>query len=374
VHTIRTADGKTESIRIVDVDVHLHEQPKLMAPYCDMPWRKSLELMEEEPGRYNDIPGFSTGPRLDPPFPGGMAARKVFTASQMRAELDAIGVDIGILFPDHLLTLALLPNRDYAAAVARAYNAWLIDCWLRDNNGLKGALVAAPQDPVDAAKQIERYARERNIVCVYLPCAGVHPLYGDRWYDPMYQAAESAGIPVVLHSVAVVHPVFPFNLHDFDTAIARHTIAHPFSMIANMVSIITTGVPARFPRLKFAFEEAGISWVPFVMWRLDKEYTEQRRQIPALKDRPSSYIRRFHFATQPIEEPDDPRDLVALMRTFGGEDNVMFASDWPHHDFDHPSKVLQLPLPPESKKKIMGENAARFFGIDSSDPTSRHAQ
>ena len=363
MYTIKSADGQSESIRIVDVDVHIHEQPKLMAPYCDMPWRKSLELMQEEPGRYNDIPGFSTGPRLDPPFPGGAAARKVFTATQMRAELDALDIDIAVLFPDHLLTLALLPNRDYAAAVARAYNAWLLDGWLRENNGLKGALVVAPQDPLDAARQIERYAREPNVVCVYLPCAGVHPLYGDSWYDPLYHAAEQAGLPVVLHSVAVVHPVFPFNLHEFDTAIARHTLAHPLSMIANMVSMITTGVPERFPQLRVAFAEAGIAWVPFVMWRLDKEYTEQRRQVPALQERPSTHIRRFHFATQPIEEPEDSHELVSLLRTFGGEDNVMFASDWPHHDFDHPRKVLQLPLPPESKKKIMGDNAARFFKI-----------
>jgi predicted TIM-barrel fold metal-dependent hydrolase len=365
MHTIRTETGKTESIRIVDVDVHLHEQPKLMAKYCDMPWRKSLEIMEEEPGRYNDIPGFSTGPRLDPPFPGGAAARKVFTAQQMREELDAIGVDTGILFPDLLLGHAMLPNKEYASAVARAYNAWLFDCWLRENIGLRGALLAASQDPVDAARQIEKYGKERNIVCVYLPCAGVHPLYGDSWYDPMYAAAEAAGLPVVLHSVGVVHPVFPFNLHEFDSAIARHTLVHPFSMIANMVSMITTGVPVRFPRLRIAFEEAGVSWVPFIMWRLDKEYSEQRRSIPYLEDRPSTYIRKFHFATQPVEEPENSGDLVALMRTFGGEDNVMFASDWPHHDFDHPSKVLQLPLPPESKKKIMGENAARFFALDS---------
>ena len=155
--TIKGDDGQTESIRIVDVDVHLHEQPKLMAQYCDLPWRKSLELMEEEVGRYNDIPGLSTSPRLDPPFPGGAAARKVFTATQMRDELDALGVDIGIIFPDHLLTLALLPNRDYAVAVARAYNAWLLNEWLCDNHNLKGALVAASQDPADAARQIEQY-------------------------------------------------------------------------------------------------------------------------------------------------------------------------------------------------------------------------
>jgi hypothetical protein len=53
--TVKTPDGGSERITIVDVDVHIHERPKELAPYCDMPWRRSLEMMEEEPGRYNDI-------------------------------------------------------------------------------------------------------------------------------------------------------------------------------------------------------------------------------------------------------------------------------------------------------------------------------
>ncbi len=31
-----------------------------------------------------------------------------------------------------------------------------------------------------------------------------------------------------------------------------------------------TGVPVRHPNLKIIFTEAGISWVPHMMWRLDR--------------------------------------------------------------------------------------------------------
>jgi predicted TIM-barrel fold metal-dependent hydrolase len=71
----------------------------------------------------------------------------------------------------------------------------------------------------------------------------------------------------------------------------------------------------------------------------------------------------MYFATQPVEEPDNPQDLVTMMSLFGGEDHVLFASDWPHHDFDHPRAVFDLPLSNEAKRKIMGENALRLFGI-----------
>jgi uncharacterized protein len=171
-------------------------------------------------------------------------------------------------------------------------------------------------------------------------------------------------LPVLLHSVTVIHPVFPWQIQGFDTEMARHTIAHPFAVMANLVSMITTGVPVRFPDLQIAFIEAGVSWVPFIMNRLDKEYIERRREVPFLEQRPSHYIRKFYFGTQPVEEPENPEDLVTLIKLYGGEETTMFASDWPHHDFDHPRKVFQLPMSAEGRRKIMGENAMRFFKID----------
>jgi hypothetical protein len=41
----------------------------------------------------------------------------------------------------------------------------------------------------------------------------------------------------------------------------------------------------RFPRLRIGVTEAGISWMPFVCNRLDKEYLERRREVPFLTER-----------------------------------------------------------------------------------------
>ena len=358
---------KLEDILIVDADVHLHESPGEMANYIDMPWRKSLEVIENIPERYLDLPGFSPGlsSGYTAPFPSGRVYnRMVHSAAQMRDELSELFIDIAVLFPDHLLKMAVLPQADYAAALARAYNAWLIDKWCSQEKGILGCLVAAPQDPENAAKEIERYAKEPGIVGVYLPTAGVDPLWGHRSYDPIYAAAQDADLPVLLHTVTLVHPVFPCQLHQFDTDLARHTLSHPFSMMANLVSIVTTGVPVRFPKLRIAFTEAGVSWVPFIMNRLDKEYIERRREVPFLENRPSHYIKKFYFATQPVEEPENLEDLVILTKLYGGEETTMFASDWPHHDFDHPRKVYQIPFSSEVRRKVFGENALRFFKID----------
>ncbi len=364
--TVTGRRDRLEDILVVDCDVHVHESPGELAPYCDMPWRKALENVADVEEYYLDIPGFSPGMTwYEARFPSGHEGRRmVHTAGQMREELDGIQVDIGVLFPDHLLKIAMITQADYAAALARAYNAWLLEKWCSQEKGLLGCVIACPQDPESAAEEIRRYAKEPGMVGVYLPCAGLDPLWGHRRYDPIYEAAQETDLPVLLHSVTVVHPVFPFNLHVFETEFGRHICGHTFSIMANLVHMISAGVPVRYPDLRVALTEVGISWVPFLMNRMDKEYLERRREIPILQERPSHYMKRFYYATQPVEEPENLRDLVTLMELYDGEDRTIFASDWPHHDFDHPSKVHQIPFTNEVRRKVFGENALRLFKID----------
>ncbi|MGH2533428.1 MAG: amidohydrolase family protein [Thermomicrobiales bacterium] len=346
---------------IVDADVHVNDRPAALAPYCDMPWRMSLEALATTPARYLDIPGYAPSMKLDPPIPGGHPYRSVSSAAEMRDGLSALGIDVGILFPDHLLLFAPIPNIEYATALSHAYNRWLMEEWMNREAGLYGVLLACPQNPEDSAREIERYGSEGKIVGVYLPTAGVNPLWGHRKYDSIFAAAEAADLPVILHSVTIVSPAFPCQLDQFENHFGRQVLSHSFAMMANLVSIMHSGVPARFPRLKVVFTEAGIAWVPYMMWRMDTYHREYRRMVPVLERRPSEYMReRMWFATQPVEEPDDPTHLVDTIRHIG-EDRILFASDWPHHDFDHPRAIQRLPMAPETKRKILGENALALF-------------
>lgn len=362
--SVQTNHVATDGMVVVDCDVHVNDLPQYLAPYCEMPWRKSLEILSETPQRYLDIPGYSPNFRQSPPLPGGHPLMSVDSPKAMRDELDALGVDYGILLPDHLLLFATLPNIDYATCLSHAYNRWLVAEWLREGNGLYGAIMACPQNPEDSAKEIERYAGTSGMVAVYLPTAGVDPLWGHRRYDCILAAAEAADLPVILHSVTVTSPAFPTQLNQFENHFGRQVIGHTFAMMANLASLMHTGVPARYPKLNIVFTEAGVGWVPGMMWRMDRYHQEFRRQVPFLEERPSDYMKRqMWFATQPVEEPVNPKYLVETMEHYGGADRTLFASDWPHHDFDHPRCLARLPLTQEQRRKIMGENALTLFKL-----------
>lgn len=372
VTTGETAGRRRETLAelfVVDADVHIHEDPSGLGEYADPPWNVGLREIAKVPERYLDLPGISPRAEYRVPFPGGSNRRQIVTSSsELRAGLDELHVDQAVLFPDHLLSLAMVRDPSFAAALARAYNQWLYERWLTEERSLRGALVVAPQDPQAGANDIRRHAARREFVCVYLPASGLKILYGHELYDPVYQAASDAGLPIVIHSVEAVYPAFPFQLEQFRTSLAVHALAHPLSMVANLVSMLETGVPVRFPDLRIGFMEAGTAWIPFIANRLDKEYVERRREVPLLQERPSRTMRRFYYGTQPIEEPERRGDVVALFELFDGENQAMFASDWPHHDFDHPQHVFGLPFSPEARRKIMGLNAARFFGLDVPPP------
>ena len=104
--------------------------------------------------------------------------------------------------------------------------------------------------------------------------------------------------------------------------------------------MIIEGLFEQFPDLKVVLIEAGFGWLPALGWRLDSTGSGWR-EVPHLKRAPSEYIREhFWVSTQPMEEPEHPDHLIDAMRWIGC-DRILFASDYPHWDFDDP--VLALP-------------------------------
>ena len=77
----------------------------------------------------------------------------------MRSELDALHVNEAVLFPDHLLSLAMVRDPAFAVALAHAYNDWIARAVAaRDEPTLHGALVIPPQNPAAGAAEIRRHA------------------------------------------------------------------------------------------------------------------------------------------------------------------------------------------------------------------------
>ena len=92
------------------------------------------------------------------------------------------------------------------------------------------------------------------------------------------------------------------------------------------------------------------------MWR------RLRDETPDLRLLPSEYVRRqVWFTTQPMEEPQ-PREHVLDTIEWIGWDRLLFASDYPHWDFDDPSQALPLPIDDAQRRQVFFANAHALYG------------
>ena len=100
------------------------------------------------------------------------------------------------------------------------------------------------------------------------------------------------------------------------------------------------------------------------MQRLDHTYMMRSSEAPLLKRKPSEYMREMYYTCQPLET-DHPKALALTFEMTAAETQLLYASDWPHWDFDPPSVIWDLPFLDEAaKRNILGLNAARVFDLD----------
>ena len=98
------------------------------------------------------------------------------------------------------------------------------------------------------------------------------------------------------------------------------------------------------------------------MWKLDRDWKGLRDEVPWVKRPPSEYVREnVRFTTQPIVEPHKKEHLAVLLDMVYAEETLVFSSDYPHWDFDDPTRAL-AGIPEELRRKICVDNPKALYG------------
>ena len=132
------------------------------------------------------------------------------------------------------------------------------------------------------------------------------------------------------------------------------------SMQNQAASLILEGVFEAFPGLKIVLIEGGFAWGPNLAWRLDNHWKKMRDEAP-LKRLPSEYLRsNIWFATQPMEEPENPEDLRQVFDWIGW-DRIVYSSDYPHWDYDDPRQAFRIRFSEQEERMILRDNAMAVY-------------
>jgi predicted TIM-barrel fold metal-dependent hydrolase len=345
---------------IIDCDIHHYVNSiRTLLPYLPLRWQRYVEESGFQGPAPSPYPkGSPYAARIDavPPSGGQPGSDLPFLREQL---LDRWEIEYAILHC--LYNLWSVQNEDFALALARAINDWTLAEWLEKEPRLRAGIVVPINNPELAATEIDRLGDHPGFVEVLLPVRSDAP-YGRRRFRPIFAAAARHGLPVGIHFGGT--PGNPITACGWPSYYIEDHTAMSQAFQAQVVSMVCEGLLEEFPELKVVLLEGGFGWLPSLMWRLNKNWKGLRREVPWVKRLPSETIRaQIRLSTQPMEEPENPRHFEMLLEMIGSDEMLMFATDYPHWDFDAPDQTFPIRLPAALERKIFSENARAVYRL-----------
>ncbi|MFO0690550.1 MAG: amidohydrolase family protein [Myxococcota bacterium] len=261
-------------------------------------------------------------------------------------------------------------DKTLALACVEAYNDWMIDEWCGDSGGRLIPLCISPMwDPALAAIEVRRNAARgcRAVAFTELPANLGLPSIHDarRYWDPFLTACDETGTVVCMH----IGSGSKFQTTSADAPQGVGIALTNLNAYMSMADWLLSGALARFPRLKIAFSESQVGWMPFLMERVDSVFVKSKAWAgldPRLTELPSSYVKGRVFGCF-----FDDMTGVDLRHRIGIE-QLVFETDYPHQDSTWPHTdrtVAEIArrVPPNELEMLVRTNAIAMLDLDPAD-------
>lgn len=348
-----------ESARVLDCDVHCAPSTiGALLPYLDPYWHEYIA--GSRLGLSNTVAGAYPQGALTSAVPdarqSGTFPPSNYDDLRKQVLVPNPGTDVIL---NCITSFNMSRNESYETAFVRAVNDWVRTEWLDRDERLHSSMVVSTLDPEAAVEEIERLGPDRRFVQVLLPVRSDVP-YGSKRFHSIYEAAERHDLVVGLHAWGRVGnaPTATGFTHTY----LEDSLSNSQSIVqTQIVSMVVQGVFERFPRLRVALVECGFSWLPPLLWRVDKAWKALWREVPWLRARPSEYVyEHFRATTAPAHLPTN-RDAVAeVAEMLRADDFLMFSSDYPHYHGNDFERLLDV-LDDAGREAVMHENATAFY-------------
>lgn len=380
---------------VIDTDTHITEPPDLWtsrlprkyhdsAPHVVVDPRLQIEVWKIGAGQSFLPVGHSAVAGWPEPFPAGPRGFSevppaACNAVARLAYMDSLGIWASALYPNvggfGNQDFLKIPDAELRLACVRAYNDFLLE-WCAAERARFIPICATPYWDIRATVQeIERCAALgfQGILFTGEPDKNGFPILADPHWEPLWRCAEETGLPVSFH----------IGSADFTADFSKSRLEHMGLAAANaragvclfiengkqIVDLLLSGVLPRHPRLRVVSVESGIGWLPFLLEAVDYAFGQSRveRQRREFEQLPSAYFRRQVYACYFFEEVA-PQRLLDLI----GSDNVLFETDYPHPIclYGNVREKIDAGLAgqsPETRRKLLFENAARLYGVPQPD-------
>jgi uncharacterized protein len=276
-------------------------------------------------------------------------------------DVDHIAAEI--LYTTLGLSLFALDDADLQRACFAVYNDWIAEFASHSPNRLYPVALISLEDVAEGVRELQRASRRGLKGAMIWSSPPADKPYYSQLYDPFWRCAEELAMPLTLHVITDRKQGEGLKLSGA-AAMFMNVMRPVHEIQQTLLSLVFYGVLDRFPRLKFVVAENDSGWVAHFMYRIDHMFekfgamTDER----LLSMPPSEFIRRNVWVT--FQD-----DLTgALTTSYFGEDNFMWASDFPHTDTTWPNSVNVVKknferIPEQVTHKVVFENAVKLYGM-----------
>src|SRR3974390_496939 len=243
-------------------------------------------------------------------------------------DMDAAGIDMQIL----LLTTpgVQLLDAQTAVALAAASNDRVSQAVREHPDRLAALAAVAPQAPQAAAEELERAVTRLKLKGAVINSTTHGEYLDEQKFLPIFEAAEALGFPIYIHpNTPPREMIGPLLARGLDGAIYGFAVECGM----HLLTIITSGVFDRFPKLQMGFGHLG-EGLPLSQFRLDFMHraqvsTQRYECLKPLKRKISDYMRdNVYYTTSGMAwEP-----AIMFARSVVGADRVLYAMDYPYQD------------------------------------------
>src|SRR5579884_297389 len=368
--------------RVYDADTHVSPSAEVLERYIDPGFRSRLAGL----GRYRHATGdglhsYSFGRKYYRRVLGEAAPRADFTGRESRwrggkrprpgvqdaaaegrvLDMDEEGTDVHLLIPGSFMSFVGLDDPSYEVALCRAYHRHIADFCGQFPDRLKSLIVASGRDVDAAVGEIRQWGKSKWAVAVK-PLLPPDMPVDHPDLDPIWRAAADHDLPIAHHSSTWNPPYYPAYRDVWDNIFLGRLASHPWGAMRFIASVIGGGIMDRYPKLRVGILECGFGWLPFWGRRMDEQYAYVG-SCADLKMKPMDYLTSGRFFCS--IERHEGEDMFNTVTQFLGDDVLMYASDYPHSECQFPHTVDNIlawkTLKPETRKKLMWDNARRFF-------------
>ena len=177
----------------------------------------------------------------------------------------------------------------------------------------------------------------------------------DEQFAPVWEEIDRLGLPVLVHPTA---PVGVREMH-METFNLIPPVGFMFDTTLAFAHMIFSGFLDNYPRVKLIAAHGGAA-LPYLAGRFDICHERIPACSSAIKDKPSSYLKRIYYDTVVYEQ-----DALALcIKVAGSADNVLYGSDYPHNIGDMAGCLARInALPVDEAKRVAGKNAEQIFKL-----------